>query len=153
MAAIRSIGADLVREMELSENLDGSERVAHLETSEPLDPRLVESLAVDGLTPGPYVTDAIAIGDASLRLRRHVLSFFQGNRHLLSTLVAHVAERVPVGSKVLDLYVRRRSLFSGRRGRSRRQRHRDRRRRAGVGGSPRQRPGRWRTDGHAARAG
>jgi 23S rRNA (uracil1939-C5)-methyltransferase len=105
MAAIRSIGADLVREIELSENLDGSERVAHLETSEPLEPRLVEKLvAVDGLTPGPYVTDAIAIGDASLRLRRHVLSFFQGNRHLLSTLVAHVVERVPVGSKVLDLY-------------------------------------------------
>jgi 23S rRNA (uracil1939-C5)-methyltransferase len=105
MAAIRSIGADLVREIELSENLDGSERVAHLETSEPLDPRLVEKLvSVEGLTPGPYVTDAIAIGDASLRLRRHVLSFFQGNRHLLSRLVAHVAERVPVGSTVLDLY-------------------------------------------------
>ncbi len=33
MAAIRSIGADLVREIELSENLDGSERVVHLETS------------------------------------------------------------------------------------------------------------------------
>ena len=100
VAAIRSLGADLVREIELSENVDATERVVHLETSEPLDPRLVEKLvSVDGLTPGPYVTDAIAIGDASLRLRRHVLAFFQGNRYLLSDLVAHVVEHVPVGSR------------------------------------------------------
>jgi 23S rRNA (uracil1939-C5)-methyltransferase len=105
MAAIRSIGADTVREIELSENVDASERVVHLETSEPLDPRLVEKvLSVDGLTPGPYVTDTIVIGDASLKLRRHVLAFFQGNRFLLRDLVAHVSDRVPVGAPVLDLY-------------------------------------------------
>ena len=98
MAAVRSIGAGAVREIELSENVDASERVVHLETSEPLDPRLLEKLvSVDGLTPGPYVTDTITIGDASLELRRHVLSFFQGNRYLLRDLVAHVAERVPIG--------------------------------------------------------
>ena len=105
MAAIRSIGAGSVREIELSENLDASERVAHLDLSEPLDPRLVEKLvSVDGLTPGPYVTDTIAIGDASLKLRRHVLAFFQGNRHLLRDLVAHVAGLVPHGAALLDLY-------------------------------------------------
>ena len=32
MAAIRSIGAGAVREIELSENVDASERVVHLET-------------------------------------------------------------------------------------------------------------------------
>ena len=105
MAAIRSIGAHPVREIELSENLDGSERVAHLVTPEPLDPRLLDKLlAVDGLTPGPYVTDAIVIGEAPLRLRRHVLAFFQGNRYLLRDLVAHVIERVPIGGSLADLY-------------------------------------------------
>ena len=105
MAAVRSIGADAVREIELSENVDASERVVHLDTSVPLDPRLVDKLvSVDGLTPGPYVTDTITIGDSSLRLRRHVLAFFQGNRYLLRDLVAHVTDRVPIGSGVLDLY-------------------------------------------------
>ena len=105
MAAIRSIGAGSVREIELSENVDASERVAHLDLSEPLDPRLVEKLvSVDGLTPGPYVTDTIALGDASLKLRRHVLAFFQGNRHLLRDLVAHVTGLVPPGAALLDLY-------------------------------------------------
>jgi 23S rRNA (uracil1939-C5)-methyltransferase len=105
MAAIRSIGVDTVREIELSENVDGSERVVHLETSEPIDPRLTAKLvSVEGLTPGPYVTDTIAIGDASLKLRRHVLSFFQGNRFLLRDLVSHVIERVPIGASVADLY-------------------------------------------------
>ena len=105
MTAVRSIGANAVREIELSENVDASERVVHLDTVTPFDPRFVDTLAsVDGLTTGPYVTDTITIGDASLRLRRHVLAFFQGNRYLLRDLVAHVTDRVPVGSGVLDLY-------------------------------------------------
>ena len=57
-----------------------------------------------GFTPGPYVTDTIVIGDASLKLRRHVLAFFQGNRFLLRDLVAHVTDRVPLGAPLLDLY-------------------------------------------------
>jgi 23S rRNA (uracil1939-C5)-methyltransferase len=105
MAAVRSIGADSVREIELSENADASERVVHLETAEPLDSRLIDKLvSVDGLTPGPYVADAVAIGDASFKLRRHVLAFFQGNRYLLSDLVKHVTDRVPIGAPLLDLY-------------------------------------------------
>ncbi|MGH9141025.1 MAG: class I SAM-dependent RNA methyltransferase [Vicinamibacterales bacterium] len=105
MAAIRSIGADSVREIELSENVDASERVVHLETSDPIDPRLMAKLtSVEGLTPGPYVTDTITIGDATLRLRRHVLAFFQGNRYLLHDLVTHVTDRVPIGAPLLDLY-------------------------------------------------
>ena len=105
IAAIRSVGASAVREIELSENVDASERVVQLETLAPLDPRLVAKLgSVDGLTPGPYVTDTLAIGDASLKLRRHVLAFFQGNRYLLRDLVTHVVERVPIGGSVADLY-------------------------------------------------
>jgi 23S rRNA (uracil1939-C5)-methyltransferase len=105
MAAIRSIGTDAVREIELSENVDGSERVVHLDTIEPLDPRLIDKVvSVAGLTPGPYVTDTLTVGDSSLRLRRHVLAFFQGNRYLLRDLVADVAGRVPAGASLLDLY-------------------------------------------------
>lgn len=105
MAAIRSAGAEAVREIELSENVDGSERVVDFASLEPLDPRLVETvMATDGLTPGPYVTDTLAIGDATLKLRRHVLAFFQGNRFLLRDLVAHVVDRVPIGGSVADLY-------------------------------------------------
>jgi 23S rRNA (uracil1939-C5)-methyltransferase len=105
MAAVRSTGRGAVREIELSENVDASERVAHLDTSEPLDPRLVEKIVlVEGFTAGPYVTDALRIGDASLKLRRHVQAFFQGNRYLLRDLVAHVVDRVPAGSMLLDLY-------------------------------------------------
>lgn len=105
MAAIRSAGAEAVREIELSENVDWSERVVDFASLEPLDPRLVETvMATDGLTPGPYVTDTLAIGDATLKLRRHVLAFFQGNRFLLRDLVAHVVDRVPIGGSVADLY-------------------------------------------------
>ena len=105
MAAIRSTGLGAVREIELSENLDATERVAHLDTSEPLDPRLVEKLvSVDGFTAGPYVTDAVTIGGTSLKLRRHVQAFFQGNRYLLGDLVAHVIDQVPIAGTVLDLY-------------------------------------------------
>jgi 23S rRNA (uracil1939-C5)-methyltransferase len=105
IAAIRSIGADAVREIELSENLDATERVAHLDLSEPLDGRLVEKLvSIEGLTPGPYVTDGLQIDGASLRLRRHVLAFFQGNRYLLADLVAQVTRLIPAGAPLLDLY-------------------------------------------------
>jgi 23S rRNA (uracil1939-C5)-methyltransferase len=105
MAAIRSIGTDTVREIELSENVDAGERVVHLDTAVALEPRLVAKLvSMDGLTSGPYVTDTITIGDARLRLRRHVLAFFQANRYLLRDLVAHVTDRVPIGGAVLDLY-------------------------------------------------
>lgn len=105
MAALQSSGGGEVREIEVSENVDGSERVAHLVTAAPMDPRLLDTLlSVDGLTPGPYVTDTLTIGDAHLTLRRHVLAFFQGNRFLLRELVSHVIAHVPAGAALLDLY-------------------------------------------------
>jgi 23S rRNA (uracil1939-C5)-methyltransferase len=104
-AAITSLGIEDVREIELSENVDATERVAHLDTAQPLDPRVLENaLSVEGLTPGPYVTDVLAIGDARLKFRRHVLAFFQGNRYLLRDLVAHVTDRIPLGTQLVDLY-------------------------------------------------
>jgi 23S rRNA (uracil1939-C5)-methyltransferase len=114
MAAMRSLGLDAVREIELSENIDASERVVFLDAAAALDASTLERLAgTDGLIGlgsafgafgSPYVTDSLTIGGSALMLRRHVQSFFQGNRHLLGDLVAHVTERVPVGGTVLDLY-------------------------------------------------
>jgi 23S rRNA (uracil1939-C5)-methyltransferase len=105
MAEIASLGLDIVREIDLSENIEATERVIGLETAGRIDPRALETvMRCDGLTPGPYVTDVLAIGGRRLRLRRHVQAFFQGNRYLLSDLVAHVAGQVPMGSTLVDLY-------------------------------------------------
>lgn len=105
MAVARSLGHDTIRGIELSENVDATERVVHLDTAEPLDRRVLDALtSVEGLTAGPHVTDAIDIGGQSVRLRRHVRSFFQGNRFLLRDLVTHVVERIPTGGAVVDLY-------------------------------------------------
>ena len=55
----------------------------------------------------PIVTDELAIAHedrhATLRLDRHVTSFFQGNRFLLQTLAERVLKQVPEGP-VTDLY-------------------------------------------------
>src|SRR5262249_18083492 len=104
-AAMRSVGDEAVREVELSENVDASQRVVHIDTARPLDARVREKLlAIDGLTPGPFVNDTLRVGDATVTLRRHVLAFFQGNRYLLEALVAHVTERVPIGGSLCDCY-------------------------------------------------
>src|SRR5262245_9947167 len=104
-AAIESHGIQDIHEIELSENVEASGRVVHLDTVQRLDRCLLEKISsVDGLTEGPFVEEALAIGDASLKFRRHVLAFFQGNRYLLKRLVASVIERVAVGTSLLDLY-------------------------------------------------
>jgi 23S rRNA (uracil1939-C5)-methyltransferase len=104
-AAMRSLGAGQIREVELTENIDATERVLHFDATPPLDRRVVEKLtAMDGLTPAPFVVDTLRLGDTALTLRRHVLAFFQGNRYLLHDLASHVAARVPIGASVVDLY-------------------------------------------------
>jgi 23S rRNA (uracil1939-C5)-methyltransferase len=104
MAVARSLGG-IVRGIELSENADATERVVHVDTVEPLDRRTLDALvSVAGLTAGPYVQDTIAIGERALTLRRHVRSFFQGNRFLLRDLVQHVVDRVAGAATVADLY-------------------------------------------------
>ena len=58
--AVRSFG-DVVREVELSENAAATERVVHLETTEPIDRRALDSVtSIEGLTPGPYVMMAVS---------------------------------------------------------------------------------------------
>ena len=75
--------------------------------------RLIEQARVGGrLTPGPYVDRPITVGDASLKLRRHVLAFFQGNRYLLSDLVRHVTDRVPIGAPLARILYAGVGLFS-----------------------------------------
>jgi 23S rRNA (uracil1939-C5)-methyltransferase len=103
--AVLSTDTDTIQGVELAENVAADQRVVHLNTARPPDAGLLEIVrSIKGLTPPPFVTDTLAIGDATLTLRRHALSFFQGNRFLLRDLVAHVVERVPLGGTVADLY-------------------------------------------------
>jgi 23S rRNA (uracil1939-C5)-methyltransferase len=112
---------DTVREIDVTENLDGSQRVVHLAAVGPLDRRDLASVTeIAGLTgvtmstwPAgesavvsgvPHVVDELVAASATVRLRRHVLSFFQGNRYLLQTLADHVSGHVPAGARVIDLY-------------------------------------------------
>src|SRR5262249_48153296 len=56
MAAAKSLGVDAIQELDLSENVHATERVVHVESSRPVDARLLRTLAgVEGLTPGPFV--------------------------------------------------------------------------------------------------
>ena len=106
----------VVSEIELSENLDASERACHLELLPNADPsRLTGLTQIAGLTGAtcapadhprtmalwgsPFVTDQIA----GARLSRHVRSFFQGNRFLIQSLVEHVMSLIEAGP-ALDLY-------------------------------------------------
>ena len=125
-AGLQSLGVDQVRELEVSENVDASERVVHLDAAAPVDPAQLAAMGqIAGLTGvtinrmsrvgqdvgpahvmagNPYVTDVIEVAGHSIRLRRHVLAFFQGNRYLVGDLVAHVVGLVEPGSAVVDLY-------------------------------------------------
>jgi len=98
-----------VSEIELSENVDASERAVFADLRGGVDTRIRERLAaiagVTGVGPDASVTDRIAIGDASpVVFRRNVRSFFQGNRYLLNDLAGHVAGLMPLDADLLDLY-------------------------------------------------
>jgi 23S rRNA (uracil1939-C5)-methyltransferase len=115
MAALGSLGLETVRDIELAENIDASDRAVHLNGVAPIDvAALARIAAADGFTGlsdraggrgRVYVTDTLAIGDyPPVSLRRHVLAFFQGNRFLLNQLVAHVVDQIPRGADVIDFY-------------------------------------------------
>ena len=118
LAAAHSLALDGIREVELAENLDASQRVVYLDVATVPDGSAARSLerlaATDGLTglaaPGAvhgdvYVTDTITIeGRPPIALRRHVLAFFQGNRYLVNQLAAHVVSQVTPGGEVIDVY-------------------------------------------------
>src|SRR5919197_2565155 len=113
-AAMRSLGIDAIRDVDFAENIEASDRVVALETSAPIDPRSIVRLAsTEGLTGlvasgavhgRPHVTDRLDVTGLRVELRRHVLAFFQGNRHLLRQLVEHVVAQVPAGGELIDLY-------------------------------------------------
>ena len=115
-ASLATLERDTVSDIELSENIDASERAVHLELVEGGDPsRLATMTHVEGLTgascapPGSRrtqelwgsttVTDSIG----GVRLERHARSFFQGNRFLVGSLVDHVLSQIGE-APVLDLY-------------------------------------------------
>ncbi len=116
-AGLRPLNLDDIQEVELSENVDASQRAVHVEARARLDPRQLSVLAplvndgLTGLTTGrtliagdPYITDVLAIDGHDIVWRRHVLAFFQGNRYLLRDLVTHVTSRIERDSRVVELY-------------------------------------------------
>ena len=110
-----ALPSGLVQEVEVTENIAADQRALHLDATGPFDPRAVAALAgeagITGLTLGaqllggdPHVVDAVAVDGRQLALRRHVRSFFQGNRFLLGELVGRVLQHVPTYAEVVDLY-------------------------------------------------
>jgi 23S rRNA (uracil1939-C5)-methyltransferase len=120
-------GTHPIREIELSENVTGTERALLAELAPGTRPRDVQRLpglfdaeGVTGLVIArpeapqfvagrghPHISDVLEITvegqTASVRLRRHVAAFFQGNRFLLKPLVETVLGLLPRG-ELLDLY-------------------------------------------------
>ena len=87
-AELASLSLDGVSEIELSENIDASERVLFADLRGGDAARIRERLSaihgVTGVGPDASVTDRIAIGGGPpVIFRRNVRSFFQGNRYLL----------------------------------------------------------------------
>ncbi len=106
-AGLRSVGID-AREIELSENVDASNRAVCVEAASAIDAssarRLAETDGLTGFGPDATVVETLHVGGVEVALRRSVLAFFQGNRYLLEALVAHVVEQVPHGASLVDLY-------------------------------------------------
>lgn len=115
-ASFASAERAAVGDIELSENIDASERAIHLELLPNADPsRLAALVQVEGVSGAtcahgdnprtidlfgsPLVTDTIA----NARLSRHVRSFFQGNRFLTGPMVEHVLSLIDA-APILDLY-------------------------------------------------
>jgi 23S rRNA (uracil1939-C5)-methyltransferase len=113
-AALRSLRTDATGTLEISENIDASGRVLHLEGAAPPDLRSMKTWsdpAVTGVIVGqeiaagdPHVSDSLAVDGHVFTLRRHVQSFFQGNRFLIGALVARVMAHIPAGAEVVDFY-------------------------------------------------
>jgi 23S rRNA (uracil1939-C5)-methyltransferase len=116
--ALTAAGSRGSAEVELAENVGATERVVHIEPiaeAAPLSPDACERVAATtGLTGvsapaaiwgAVHVTDAVRVGAGrAVSIRRHVLSFFQGNRFLIDALVEHVVSQLPEGKDVIDLY-------------------------------------------------
>ena len=125
-ARLRAAGVLAARELELTENVPASERAVVVELAPgpgvlphtvlpAIDlPEATGMLVVRPDAPDrqasrgrPSVRDVLEVaqpgGHVRFTIRRHVMSFFQGNRYLLQPLIEAVAARVPPGP-VVDLY-------------------------------------------------
>lgn len=106
-AGISSLRLD-VREIELSENVDASNRAVSLDTAAAIDARSLDRLGTtEGITafgPEAVVTEHVTVAGAAVSLRRSVLAFFQGNRYLLGALAEHVVGAIPDDASLVDLY-------------------------------------------------
>jgi tRNA/tmRNA/rRNA uracil-C5-methylase (TrmA/RlmC/RlmD family) len=121
-AVLRASGQPAIS-IELTENLAADQRALHVELAPGAraSPALLEAIAsasIVGCTVqdaegqfwsarSPIVVDPLEDltgGRAHGSLQRHVRSFFQANRYLLSKLVSTVLEAVPSESDLLDLY-------------------------------------------------
>lgn len=105
--------------VDVAENRDASERALHLEMARDVDTSRLGSIAIDGvsslsvsheqsprvriLSGDGKVTDRFTSGGRQWSLSRTPQAFFQGNRYLLDTLVAHVLGALAPGG-VADLY-------------------------------------------------
>jgi 23S rRNA (uracil1939-C5)-methyltransferase len=115
-SALAGAARETVGDIDLSENLDATQRALHFELLPNADPsRLAALVQVDGVTGAtcahgdtprtielvgsPLVADTIA----GATLSRHVRSFFQGNRFLATAMVEHVISQV-ADTPILDLY-------------------------------------------------
>ena len=122
-AALSGLNPAADGDLDVSESLEAFQRVVHFETSASIAPETLANASGTGLTGvsvsrlsgggrstapvvagEPYVTDVLSIGGHDIVIRRHVLSFFQGNRFLLRDLVAHVVGQISMGDDVVDLY-------------------------------------------------
>lgn len=104
-ATLGSAGLESTGDLDLSENLDASERVMCAAAGADVDAWLAHLDGLTGVGTRASVTDMMSIeGAAAVPLKRSVRSFFQGNRYLLNTLVNHVVGLVPAGGELLDLY-------------------------------------------------
>jgi len=117
-------GATAVASIEISENVAADERALHLDLAgRPLADGILASAVAAGRLTGcsaraangafatagdPAVADPLAALTAGRatggQLRRHAVSFFQGNRFLIADLVSAVMDAVPPDGDVLDLY-------------------------------------------------
>lgn len=123
-SSLRAVDRLEVIEVEVAENVDATERAVHLDLATDTDAsRLgtkVDVAGISGVSCGrpdnhhtlvlsgsPFVRDRVNVpaarGAVEIALRRHVRSFFQANRFLLSELVASVVDVIPSGP-VIDLY-------------------------------------------------
>jgi 23S rRNA (uracil1939-C5)-methyltransferase len=124
LSALGARAAD-VASIEISENVAGDERALHLDVagSDRFGEELLSAVVAAGRLTGcsarsargaftsagaPAVADPLAAltggRAAGGELRRHAVSFFQGNRFLIADLVGAVIDALPPGAAIIDLY-------------------------------------------------